>query len=328
MKIKNILMFCGAILLTSVILVSCGSDDNYDFPGIDHERVYFDKSNILAVGSITKTPIGYIADASIKFSVKSTASFTTSTHVNVAIDESLVASYNKANGTSYVAAPEGTVVLDKSALTILADTLSSKDSVTITVPESSFDKLIDKAGYLIPIVITGSDNKECKASTNAGIRYFLLKIEEGSIRKKALNSDIKGTELSDHDKWKCISATGFNADEFQNLYSGGWDAQWNMSAKKGTFVIDMQETKKVTGFYVGNYALKSVSCQISSDNVKWTDCGSINAADMYAKDWSSKMAIFYGAMPCRYIKITVGLDETNQWIEYYMNLSSFGIYAE
>ena len=43
MKIKNILMFSGAILLTSVILVSCGTDDNYDFPGIDHERVYFDK---------------------------------------------------------------------------------------------------------------------------------------------------------------------------------------------------------------------------------------------------------------------------------------------
>ncbi|NCC10815.1 MAG: hypothetical protein EOM31_10005 [Bacteroidia bacterium] len=94
---KNILVLIGALFLGTVVFTSCSEDKSYDFDGISYERIYMQKPNTTTLGSVLKTPIGYLSTFKGQISVKTTKAITAVTNVTLAVDNSLVDVYNSSN---------------------------------------------------------------------------------------------------------------------------------------------------------------------------------------------------------------------------------------
>jgi hypothetical protein len=332
MKIKNILMLCGGLLVTTALLSACSSDTTYDFPGDAYSRVYFVNSTTVAEGAIVNTPIGYVGDVAAKFSVKCTGIRTTDTKVNLKIDNSLVDAYNAANNTVYKAAPEGTVLLDKTALTIPADSMKSVDSVSISVPETAYTTLSDTAGYLVPVVISSADGDNVVPSTNLSVRYMHVAISSSSIKKNAGSADMQGTLITDYSSWTGSSDTG-TASTFSQMFTSSNYSGWSFSANPSTMIIDMQEMKNLTGFrmmsiygmYGSSYSFKNVVVAVGTDGANYTDCGSATSSEM-TNESGYQYICFYGSMSCRYLKLTVTW--ASSYGSYYYKIVHFGAYVK
>lgn len=327
MKSNIIKYACVALVASAAVLTSCSDDEAYDFPGIANSRIYFSNASSIEQGSLVKTPIGYVYSMEPSFNILSTSPTKGQTSATIAIDNSLVEAYNLSHGTQYATAPEGSVSLKETTLTIDADTTASKSQVELVVPENSYE--LFKAGetYLIPVKVVSTD-AGYQPSSNVGQCYFSIKVEAGSIKKNPAESDLKGTNQTDQKSWMCISATGLNANEFQNLYSGGWSRYWYMSETKAGFVIDLQKEKNVTAVGIGNSILKTASISVSKDNKEWIDMGSVQASEMLFIDYQTRAAVFYAPSPCRYLKVNFQLDESNRYVERYKYLADFRVYAE
>lgn len=326
-------MLCGGLLVTTVLLSACSSDDSYDFPGDANSRVYFVNPSTLAQGAIVNTPIGYIADTGSKFSVKCTSKRTAETKVTITIDNSLVDTYNTANNTKYKAIPEGMATLDKAFLTIPADSVKSKDSISVVIPESAYKTLNDTAGYILPIVIAKTDGNKVAPSTNMGVKYMHIAISSSSIKKNAGSADMLGTLLTDYTGWTA-TCEQLNGDADLSIITDGntsWDSEWEFSSNPITIQFDMQAVKNITGIRAypeygedveWGYYFKEIKLSISEDGTNWTDLGSVNNSEM-ADESGYQYVALYGGMKARYLKAVMNFNS-----EWAFSLAEFGVYVK
>ena len=98
------------------------------------------KPNTTTLGSVLKTPIGYLSTFKGQISVKTTKAITAVTNVTLAVDNSLVDVYNSSNKTSYEKIPDGVVSLNIKSLTVCAGKAVS-DSTDIIISEDGYSKL-------------------------------------------------------------------------------------------------------------------------------------------------------------------------------------------
>lgn len=337
MKMKNILMLFGGMLAVTTLFTSCSEEKIYDVDGINYERVYIQNPNTTKSGSIMKTPVGYISGFSGKVAAQITGPMSTATNVTVAVDKSLVDSYNSANSTKYEAIPDGVVSLEKSNLTIAAGKIVS-DTLNLIVSEEGYSKLKADVSYLIPVTIQQSNGSDAHLAQEARFRssFFVLKYMETNslIRMGGSASDIIGTPSTDDlgQAWKCISAEDLDPDKFANLFTGDqWGRSWTLLNGKevltASFTVDLGVSHKIGGFNVSSSLVKSMDIQLSPDNNKWTDIGDTsNAAAIVDSNWNS-WYVFYASIPGRYVKINIKLDPNNWAWDYaqwgYCSLSAF-----
>lgn len=336
MKIKNIILLCGGLLATTTLFTSCSKDKTYDFDGIDYQRVYIQNPNTTKSGTVLKTPVGYISGFSGKVAVQTTGAMTTPTDVTVAVDKSLVDSYNSANNTKYEVIPDGVVSLEKSNLTVAAGKVVS-DTVSLAVAEDGYSKLKADVSYLIPVTIQQAGGSDAHLAQEARFRtnYFVLKYMETTslIRPEGSASDLIGKPSTDENgqTWKCIAAEDLDPEGFAGLFTGdSWDRSWTFLSGKdvltASFTVDLGASHKIGGFSVASYLLKSMDIQLSSDNSKWTDVGDTKDAHaIQDSDWNTWYG-FYASIPGRYVKITLSLDPNSwawQYGDDYCNVSGF-----
>ena len=90
----------------------------------------------------------------------------------------LIAAYNEANGTSYVAVPEGVTVNITSPVEMVKD--ATTVSATVSVSEADQAKLLDSNGYLIPVKVTNVG--DATLSPDCGVSYIAINVKniEGS----------------------------------------------------------------------------------------------------------------------------------------------------
>ena len=90
----------------------------------------------------------------------------------------LVAAYNEANGTSYVAVPEEVTVNITSPVEMVKD--ATTVSATVSVSEADQAKLLDSNGYLIPVKVTNVG--DATLSPDCGVSYIAINVKniEGS----------------------------------------------------------------------------------------------------------------------------------------------------
>ena len=94
----------------------------------------------------------------------------------------------------------------------------------------------------------------------------------------------------------------------------------------------MNESKNLTGFklmpqygnYGSYYGIAKLDVAISSDGTTFTDCGSLVYADMTVES-GYHFVCFYGAMPCRYIKLNI---KFNYSYSYGWKIVHFGAYVK
>jgi hypothetical protein len=332
MKIINISALCVGLLMSVTLIASCGDDKTYDFPGDSYSRIYFAKgSSMVSEGAIVNTPVGYIADAEAKFPVRCTSVRTSATKVNISVNNDLVAAYNTANGTSYKSAPAGSIVIENATLTIPADSLMSSDSVKVYVSDKDYTQYTDTAGYIIPIVISSADGNNVSPSTNMGVKYLHISISSSSIKKNAPSSDIKGTLLTDYSNWTGTSNTG-DSSTFEDMFNSDGYSGWSFSTSPSTFILDMQKVKSLAGFRIKalygdwGYDFSNIAIQISNDGATYTDIGKLKSAEM-AKEDGYQIVCLYGAMDCRYLKLTVkwSAGDSGSWA---CKIIGFGAYVK
>ena len=146
-------MLCGAVLaVTTLWLTSCNSSgDKFDY----------DKAGLLISGTEEVPVQSFTVDelpATYPITVKATRKCQEAVTVNLAIDTSLVAEYNAANGTNYYPVPASAVRLTTSQVTIDA---GAAVSTAAQVQVVNTDKFVEGCTYVIPVTISqASGNSE------------------------------------------------------------------------------------------------------------------------------------------------------------------------
>lgn len=140
-------------LLTGMLCLQSCDNETYDVEGNPNNLVYFIPSaqGNVSTFNVDWTSRGAVGDeVVVKLPVKSTRQAENTMMVYAEVDNSLVNSYNTANGTSYEAFPSDVYNIVKSAATIGQGKTLSVDSIEIRVPGENFITL-DKPAYLLPV---------------------------------------------------------------------------------------------------------------------------------------------------------------------------------
>lgn len=201
------------IALGAMAVASCSDGDDFDY----------NKKGIFVTGT-ESTPL-------VKFSVEDTPSTYTVTaqttkkaesniKVDFAIDNSLVDEYNEKNGSSFFAAPEGTVVIDNPEVTISAGAALSSTAQVKVVSTEGWD---DSRTYVVPVTIKNVSGTTGETVVEAS-RTIYLKIS----RTMQFTSLVNSANFSSNyifDDSKAVDLTNFTfeikfrADRFGS--SGG-----------------------------------------------------------------------------------------------------------
>ncbi len=158
MKIKYNLLSAGLLLLGGLTLMSCNSEgDNFDFG----------KNGLLITGTGSSVVQSFVVEdtpSTYPITVSSTRKVNEDMKLTIAIDNSLVESYNTQNGTNFYPIPEGAVELSGTEVTLKAGTaLSSAVDVSVV----STEDFAEGRTYMIPVTIknvTGSGAEVIDAS--------------------------------------------------------------------------------------------------------------------------------------------------------------------
>jgi len=152
-RLSKLAMLCGAVLAVATLwLTSCNSSgDKFDY----------EKAGLLISGTEEVPVQSFTVDelpATYPITVKATRKCQEAVTVNLAIDTSLVAEYNAANGTNYYPVPASAVRLTTSEVTIDA---GAAVSTAAQVQVVNTDNFVEGCTYVIPVTISqASGNSE------------------------------------------------------------------------------------------------------------------------------------------------------------------------
>ncbi|PTL32294.1 hypothetical protein C7120_12490 [Prevotella sp. oral taxon 376] len=338
MKLMNILLLGGALFFGTA-LTSCSSDKDYDVDSYPYTRAYFAKARTTTDGMIVSTPVGIVTSLTNQIIIKSTVAATSDTRITLGFDNSLVDSYNKSKGTTYLPMPEGALELSSTTATIKRGEMASVDTISVTVNKAEAAHLNDANGYLAPIVIKSADGG-MQPSSDAAVVYVCLRYSESSINDGATALPGSAYNLSlAQDEWKLVSSKNFDESTFTNLFaSNSWSRYFAFKEKAETAqcVIDLGKTQNITGFLASSGLMKGANVEISTDNASWTTLGYTADHKTFSiqEGWSyAEWYVLYAAMQARYVKISIDLDQDSDYWQYlsyswgkrYCSLSGFNI---
>lgn len=218
----------------------------------------------------------------------------------IAVDNSLVSSYNSTNNTSYLQLPEGSFSLDKTSVTIEnGSRISDPIVVTIEAQKINFEH-----EYLLPVTIQSVT--EGKVPLNEELRtvYYVVKGKEYDWEKKSWkvityrsqwNDDWAVSKIFDGDK-----NSTWHSDPFNEEINGM--PQW--------FVVDMKKVRPaIRGFLIwqrqDDHGMepKHVVFSVSEDNENWTVVlEETNLSNDYSKELDYRTT---NPVPGRYLKVEI-----------------------
>jgi len=221
--------------------------------------------------------------------------------INLKIDQSKVADYNAANGTSYLAKNDAT--LESSVLTIGTDAKSASFSIN----SGDLSGVANGDSYVIPVVISSVSGGQIETDPENSVVYVLLR----SISRELTMStgSYNGTPCNNRALPANTTVTVDGSDSYQGynqwidiLDSSSWAYGYMTTDQEMS--IDFGETINLSSFYLnhwyGSYAASSITLQTSTDGNTWIDWGSTS--------WTDQAGTYYinlsSATPTRYMKIT------------------------
>ena len=310
----------GVGLFFLLLLSSCSDDEHYDVVGNPNNLVYF-KANAdnTFQGMVIHTPVGDFGDINAKFPVRIQRPARQETHVRALIDISMIADYNEANGTSYVAMPEAAIDASRLTVTIPAGDTEAKDSIVVAIRQEALASLTAPA-YLLPVRIVEVQG-DGTPSEERGFGYVVVNTETKLIKTLESASDMPGTLIKAGADWTAAYSSGaeINAKELfdGNLGNGPQLRTDADGGKTTTVVVDMKEEQKVNGlrlaryymsywggWYIEEYYFSSVRIEYSSDGQSWSEAGTALEGDMPKANGYQHIA-FYAGVPARFLRLTI-----------------------
>jgi hypothetical protein len=336
--------YCFAYIAIVSVLLSCKKSETFDVTG--NKQVKFFTNNT-ASGNAPDNSISYsvvnIPDvagnglvnlstnlpAAIKFPVFATRPVSQDVVIGAELDNSFIAKYNSAHGTSYAAFPAGVLNTTSLMAHLVSGNTSSTDSVTIQTNLALANSMSEKT-YMAPIRLTTVSNEGAGVITDnstSQIVYIVANVELRRIKYLATTADVMGTLVSPRTAWTATfspapATTGSILDGSTTTFS-----RW--AASPGILDVNMQVTKNVTGLRL--YTTTSttliptqVEVYLSNDGINYDFIGAPLRANLtFATNYN--YILFYKAIPAKYIRLKLSYSTSTNTQN--LRVTEFDVYA-
>lgn len=312
-------LYYALMVLFVVGVTACDDEEQVDFAGDTVSRIFVRETKKTA--KIMKTPVGNISAVKYKFPVYSNRKSREEVKVTVVADNSLVESYNAANGVTFHTVPQEAIVFDKEFLTIPVGEMISIDSITVTLNNSLLGQLAEDVSYLIPIRVSEASGGNARPSSNMATFYLPVTIEENNVNADALESDIQGTPVEDRSGW--YGSEPYAYAGCAALYNGDHTDTWYVRTRMDlALTFDLGKNYKIGGIH---------TCLAEKPLTDWTNALVFLSGD--GQNWEKMgplvitkvFTAFYAPIEARYVKIT---KPSTGFGWSYIYMSEFNIYAE
>jgi len=312
--------FTGCLLI-AVMFLSCDKKQSYDIKG-DPEVKFF--TNNESTGNLPVNSLGYnvvnypdpasnglltlstTIPAAIKIPVFANKPVTDEVTVNAELDNTLIAKYNAAHNTSYVALPDGVLNTSSLSARFLKGTTTATDSITIPANTAVLNTLTATA-YMAPIKLT-TVSKPVGSITNTTttqVAYIVLNKELRRIKYLAVAADAIGSLITPRTAWSVTltptpSTVGSIVDGSTATFS-----RW--PASPGQVDVNLQTARNITGIRLYTTTSSTniptqVEVSLSNDGINYDLIGSPLRANLtFASSYN--YILFYKAISAKYIRL-------------------------
>lgn len=280
----------------------------------------------LITGKITHRQTGSTSDVNASFGAYATVASASGYTVSVAADNSLVAAYNTAHGTSYAALPAEYLQLDNNPLTIAAGAYKSEGEVTVSL-KGDLTRLGDLNGYLAPLKLSAQD---AVTSSGRGVVYLVIIPAEELFRKNFTVADITGALVADRSGWS-ITGVDYHSGSWPEVIDDSTDTFMRPWGSPIMFTITFDKEYEMTGLRITartdnasyqNYQPNAITIEYSLNGEDYTELGTAASADgSLLKNVPSSYVALYGSQKMKYIRITASYGSN-------MGVGDFNIYAK
>ena len=335
MKKISTLFYMVAGVLFVLGTISCNDDESYDFPGDSMNRVYL-KPYTGGDFAIVHTPVVSTSSLELDIPVYVTQNHSEDIVATLGVDNSLVAAYNAANGTSYEALPEQALVIENKTVTVPAGAYNSSESVHISINEETVAELRSENGYLIPVTLLSAQGGNAAISTNMNSSYLVagVEVKSGMIDDSASDQDAQGALASERTGWTAYveESDGVTVNgEISSLFDGDSSSEWSASSSQPFHIVfDLQKTQNVTAVtawysYYGWYDYCSFPqgtiMEYSQNGTDWQELGTLPY--IYGKN-----VVLYAPVPMRYIRAEIPVISSWYGEEASITIGEFNVYVK
>ncbi len=293
-------------------------------PEMDTPTVYAvtGTNNVVTAGAIQHTPISSVCTASTSFTIRTSTATAAGYTVNVAADNSLIAAYNTAKGTSYEAIPAANLALASAPATIAADAYKSTVDVRVSLT-GTLTALTAKNGYIVPLKLTAQG---ATTSPTQGVVYVIFTTDYTIIRPITALTEMTGT-IADRTGWV---ATGAGTNP-ANMLDGSTTTYYQCAGQSNNVItFDLASTRKLTGFGLRHYNSTSANyvptmiVEYSTDGVTYSAGGTTSSSNSFTQTSNyTRYVAFYGTISARYLRLTLSYGTSSAT---YLRVYEFDVY--
>lgn len=308
---RNLKIINLFILMISIItLVSCTKDEELNSKELLGYIKSDDGGNNMVL-NIVRTPMFTIGDSVARFAGYLTREAKVDVTLKVAVDTSLVTSYNKINKTSYQVLPTSNFKLISQNLNIQAGSMMSADSIKIQLLNPI--NLTNEKGYILPLSVNevNTQDKGIVSSTNFKTIYLLINTIYTNIDPS--NTPLVGTQM-DRTGWTVTASGRYSNFVIENILDGKNATAWDAS-RPAWFILDMKSNRTVKGFsFVPNYQYRDenilgMDVFSSEDGTIWSEVGkyvgTVTSSSSSATNPDFKTVRFYTPVSTRYFRFVI-----------------------
>ena len=202
MKNRKKCFYIGLLAICALGFTACGDDETYDVYGDPYNRVYtLDNSQAY---KIVQTPISTVSNVDFTWEAKCSKKASGDIKVTVAVDNSLIDTYNEEHGTKFEALPAEAIVLENTEMTIPAGEMVVADALHLKLTDDTnlLSTLKSEKGYIIPLRLVSAEGANSQLSTNMLAPSFLtITVTEDNMNHEATQYTGTGTLVADQAGW-------------------------------------------------------------------------------------------------------------------------------
>ena len=304
----------------------------YELDGVDPAVYTVAGTDNMFTGAITHHVIaGTFGSASATFTPNVTHASETGYDVVALIDNSYVASYNAANGTSYAEINAANVEITGMITRIEAGATTATSAVTVAL-KGDLSKLTNKNGYLIPVKLVTSG---AVTSAKRGVVYIAVSVAESDAKfmTNFTNAAITGTLVADRSGWSIVAcdSEGVHSGSYEELFDDNTASYIRTWGGPVSFTIDLGQEVEMTGLQItartdnntyASYQPNSIQIMSSLNGESYTDMGTVaySEGSIYRTTPTSYVAL-YVPEKVRFLKIEASYGSN-------MGAGDFNIYVK
>lgn len=283
-------------------------------------------SDNVLTGAIAHTPGGSFNQLNAAFNVYCTVSSASGYSVSATADNSLIAAYNSANGTSYAALPDGHLLLENNPCAIGPNNNKSDGQIKASLT-GDLTGLTNAKGYLVPLKLSAQD---AVTSSGRGVVYLVIIPAEELFRKNFTVADITGALVADRSGWS-ITGSDYHSGSWPEVIDDSTDTFMRPWGSPIMFTITFDKEYEMTGLRITartdnasyqNYQPNAITIEYSLNGEDYTELGTAASADgSLLKNVPSSYVALYGSQKMKYIRITASYGSN-------MGVGDFNIYAK